>query len=60
LTEPVVHDLQEMKGTSSIKEGSMRKIRRLLVANRSEITIRVFCAAAELGIRHDCHLCGRG
>ncbi len=28
----------------------MRKIRRLLVANRSEITIRVFRAAAELGI----------
>jgi pyruvate carboxylase len=28
----------------------MRRIRRLLVANRSEITIRVFRAAAELGI----------
>ncbi|MCL2384353.1 MAG: pyruvate carboxylase, partial [Alphaproteobacteria bacterium] len=28
----------------------MRKIRRLLVANRSEIAIRVFRAAAELGI----------
>jgi pyruvate carboxylase len=27
------------------------KIRRLLVANRSEIAIRVFRAAAELGIR---------
>ncbi|WP_050421417.1 pyruvate carboxylase [Bradyrhizobium tropiciagri] len=29
----------------------MRKIRRLLVANRSEIAIRVFRAATELGIR---------
>ena len=29
----------------------MRRIRRLLVANRSEITIRVFRAATELGIR---------
>ena len=29
----------------------MARIRRLLVANRSEITIRVFRAATELGIR---------
>lgn len=29
----------------------MRRIRRLLVANRSEIAIRVFRAATELGIR---------
>jgi pyruvate carboxylase len=28
-----------------------RKIKRLLVANRSEIAIRVFRAATELGIR---------
>jgi pyruvate carboxylase len=28
----------------------MRRIRRLLVANRSEIAIRVFRAATELGI----------
>lgn len=31
-------------------------IRRLLVANRSEIAIRIFRAATELGIRDLCHL----
>ncbi|WP_206047320.1 biotin carboxylase N-terminal domain-containing protein, partial [Noviherbaspirillum denitrificans] len=29
----------------------MRKIRKILIANRSEIAIRVMRAAAELGIR---------
>ena len=33
------------------QEGFMKKIRRLLVANRSEIAIRVFRSAHELGIR---------
>ena len=37
----------------------MRRISRLLVANRSEIAIRVFRTGHELGIRTVAHLCAR-